>query len=243
MTQPDPNRLLASFGRTRGRRLRAGKQRLMDELLPKIELSLDEVSQWQGATDTTLFPHSATVSQYNLCLEIGFGGGEHLAHQAALHPDRGFIGCEPFINGIGDLLKKIEAQALSNIRIFPDDARLLLEKLPDASLSHVFILYPDPWPKARHHKRRLVAKPLLDMLARTLRAGGQLQLATDHEGYACWMLEQLLSHPAFRWHARRAADWLNPPPDWLSTRYEQKALAGRPTYLLFERLASGAPIA
>lgn len=173
-----------------------------------------------------------------LWLEIGFGGGEHLAHQAMLHPNTAIIGCEPYINGIGDLLKKIEAEKLENIRVFTEDARLLIEKLPGACLDKVFILYPDPWPKARHHKRRLIAGPFLDMLARVMKPGATLQLATDWADYATWMLEQLLPHPSFAWTAKTCDDWLNPPADWLSTRYEQKALREKrtPTYLSFLRL-------
>ena len=210
-------RLLASFGRRKGRKLRSGKQELYDELLPTLEISLEEV---------------ASLAQ-PLWLEIGFGGGEHLAHIAQLHPDITMLGCEPYVNGIAGLLEHISEQELSNIRIFTDDARLLIDKLPDASLSRVFILYPDPWPKARHNKRRLVNTELLDMLARVMKPGAELRLATDHADYATWMLERLQAHLAFSWTAKNPEDWLNPPPEWIPTRYEQKGLAGRPTYLNF----------
>ncbi len=170
-------------------------------------------------------------------LEIGFGGGEHLAHQAALHPEIGIIGCEPYINGIAGLLKHIDDHKLHNIRIYSEDARLLMERLPDASLERVFILYPDPWPKARHHKRRLISTEFLNALARVMKPGAELRLATDHADYCAWMLEHLLSHSAFEWTAKICDDWLNPPPDWISTRYEQKALAGRPTYLDFHAVS------
>lgn len=211
-------RLLPSYGRTRGRRLRSGKQALMSERLPGLEISL---------------PLAEGKEHW---LEIGFGGGEHLAQQASLNPQVGFIGCETYINGIGDLLKKIEAQKLSNIRLFTQDARLLMEKLPVRCLQRVYILYPDPWPKARHHKRRLISKEFLDELARIMKPGAALRLATDHADYAAWMLERLLAHPEFRWRAQRCADWLLPWPEYTPTRYEQKALAGRPTYLEFERI-------
>ncbi len=227
------DRLLASFGRRQGRRLRTGKRTLVDTLLPTIQLSLDEVVQWQSGKAAELFNHLTTQPLNHVFLEIGFGGGEHLAHQAMLHPDIGMIGCEPYINGIGDLLKKIDAQKIRNIRVFPNDARLLIEKLPDRCLDKVFILYPDPWPKSRHHKRRLISMAFLDDLARVMKPGAALQLATDHADYAAWMLERLLAHPKFTWTAQACADWLNPPPDWIPTKYEQKALAGRPTYLNF----------
>jgi len=225
-TQP---KLIASYGRRRGRRLRSTKQSLMDARLPELTIALPE----NGKLDlSTLFPKTK-----NIWLEIGFGGGEHLTHQAALHPDIGIIGCEPYINGIAGLLKSIDDNKLKNIRIHPADARLLLEKLPDASISRVFILYPDPWPKARHHKRRLISKEFLDSLARVMQPGAELRLATDWEDYATWMLEHLIAHPDFSWTASTCDDWLTPPADWLSTRYEQKALKeGRiPTYLRFIR--------
>jgi tRNA (guanine-N7-)-methyltransferase len=119
--------------------------------------------------------------------------------------------------------------------VYNDDARLLIEKLPSHSISKVFILYPDPWPKVRHHKRRLVSKVTLDMLARVMKPGAELRLATDDADYCTWMLEALESHPDFAWQARKADDWLNPWDDWIPTRYEQKALAGRPTYLTYKR--------
>lgn len=221
------HRPLASFGRRRGRTLRSGKQTLLDTLLPKLEITLPETG--------TLKPETLFKQAERIWLEIGFGGGEHLAHQAELYPHVGIIGCEPYINGIGDLLKKIGTQKLSNIRIFTDDARLLIEKIPDACLEKVFILYPDPWPKARHHKRRLVSKETLDMLARVMKPEAELRLATDHADYATWMLERLLIHSEFTWTAQTSNDWKNPPDDWVTTRYEQKRLAGTPTYLNFIR--------
>lgn len=219
--RPD-TRLLPSYGRRRGRRLRQGKQTLFDTLLPELEIALP---------DATLNPASLFSSKKSFCLEIGFGGGEHMAHQASLYPDAGFIGCETYINGIAGLLKHISDNKTQNIRIFTDDARLLIEKLADASLDKVFILYPDPWPKARHHKRRIISPEFLDSLARVMKPGAQLRLATDYADYATWMLERLLSHAAFKWTAKSCDDWLTPWADWIPTRYEQKALAGRPTYL------------
>ena len=217
----EPKRLLASYGRRRGRRLRTTKQGLFDELLPKLA-----VDDWMKALPTPLW------------LEIGFGGGEHLAHQATLNPNVSIIGCEPYINGIAGLLKHITDHKVNNVRIWQQDARLIIDALPDASVERVFILYPDPWPKSRHHKRRLVSTPTLDRLARIMKPGALLRLATDDYDYCTWMLEHMLTHSQFSWNAKSCDDWLKPPADWLSTRYEQKALAaGRvPTYLNFTRI-------
>ena len=158
-------------------------------------------------------------------LEIGFGGGEHLAAQAELRRDIGFIGCEVFENGIAKLLGEVECRHLANIRLFIDDARLLIGALPAASVERVFILFPDPWPKRRHHKRRIVSRETLDGLARIMSDGAELRLATDDPDYFSWMLECVTGHPAFAWLARRPADWRERPPDWPPTRYEEKARA------------------
>lgn len=228
LSEHPANQLLPSYGRQRGRKLRPMKQGLMDNLLPQLTVTLPE-----GEMDlAAVFPERREV-----WLEIGFGGGEHLAHQAGLYKQAGIIGCEPFLNGTAALLSAIRDQALDNIRIYNGDARLLIEHLPDAALSKAFILYADPWPKARHHKRRLISTEFLTLLARVMKPGAELRLATDDVDYCTWMLEHLLAHPDFRWTAKDCEDWLNPWSDWISTRYEQKALkAGRgPTYLSFVR--------
>ncbi|MEK6746611.1 MAG: tRNA (guanosine(46)-N7)-methyltransferase TrmB [Pseudomonadota bacterium] len=212
---------LRSFGRRKGRNLRPTKQGLFDTLLPSLQISLPE--------SRISNPESRTW------LEIGFGGGEHLAHMASLHPEVQFIGCEPYVNGIAGLLAHIDKNKLSNIRIYSDDARDLVAALPDNSLERVFILYPDPWPKTRHHKRRIVSSEFLSELARVMKPGAELRLATDSADYATWMLERLLANKNFKWLAKTCDDWLNPPAEWISTRYEQKALAGIPTYLNFVR--------
>ena len=169
-------------------------------------------------------------------LEIGFGAGEHLAWQGARHPDIGLIGCEPFVNGVSSLLKRIDEGGLDNIRIHPDDARPLIESLPEASIARCFLLFPDPWPKARHHRRRFVRLETLDSLARILTDGAEFRIASDDSGLVDWMLYQLRRHPAFRWSATRAQDWRTRPEDWPPTRYEAKALHGRPVYLTFRRI-------
>jgi tRNA (guanine-N7-)-methyltransferase len=218
------------YGRRRGRPLRPGQRRLKEELLPRLAISLPE----HGRLDPrSLFP--ATVR--DVWLEIGFGAGEHLAQQAEAHPEDGFIGSEVFEDGVVRLLGEVARRGLGNVRLFTDDARLLLAALPPASLGRVFILFPDPWPKRRHHKRRLVAPATLDLLAAAMTNGAELRLATDDRDYLAWMLEHTIAHPDFVWLARRPTDWRERPDDWPATRYEAKArAAGRiPAFLRFMR--------
>jgi tRNA (guanine-N7-)-methyltransferase len=193
-----------------------------------------------GATlrPAALFPFETS----EIWLEIGFGAGDHLAWQAQRNPRVGFLGCEPFVEGVANLLSRIERDGLRNIRILDDDARLLLDSLAPESLDRVFILFPDPWPKTRHHKRRIVTTETLDRLARAMRPGAELRLATDHADYAAWMLAHATDHPAFAWTARRAADWRDPPADWPGTRYEAKAArqGRRACHLHFRRRAAAA---
>jgi tRNA (guanine-N7-)-methyltransferase len=171
-------------------------------------------------------------------LEIGFGGGEHLVWQAQHHPQVGIIGCEPFEEGVVKVLALIEEQGIANIQVHPDDVRPLLRWLPAGVLDRAFVLFPDPWPKMRHRKRRLVATPLLDQLARVLKPGAELRLATDIGDYARTMLAALMRHPEFRWTATGPSDWRKRPADWPQTRYEAKALreGRRCTYLRFARV-------
>jgi tRNA (guanine-N7-)-methyltransferase len=171
-------------------------------------------------------------------LEIGFGGGEHLVWQAQHHPQVGIIGCEPFEEGVVKVLALIEEQGIANIQVHPDDVRPLLRWLPAGVLDRAFVLFPDPWPKMRHRKRRLVATPLLDQLARVLKPGAELRLATDIGDYARTMLAALMRHPEFRWTATGPSDWRKRPADWPPTRYEAKALreGRRCTYLRFARV-------
>ena len=218
------------YGRRRGRRLRPGRRLLTDELLPRLAIELPQ----QGPLDpAALF----TPPRRDVWFEIGFGAGEHLAEQAERHPEIGFLGSEVFENGVARLIGDIAHRELANIRIFADDAQLLLERLMPASIGRLFILFPDPWPKERHHKRRLIAPPTLDRLAAILRPGAELRLATDDSGYLAWMLRHLTAHPEFRWTARRPSDWRQRPHDWPPTRYEKKALTAgrRPAFLRFVR--------
>ena len=180
-----------------------------------------------------LFPDApARVS-----LEIGFGGGEHLIAAAIADRQAGFIGVEPYLNGMASAVAAIDDLQLANVRLFDGDAAHLLDWLPAASLDAVDLLYPDPWPKKRHWKRRFVSTENLDRLARALRAGGRFRFASDIPPYVEWTLLHTLRHPAFAWTAERAGDWRRPFPDWPGTRYEAKAIAaGRaPTYLAFAR--------
>ena len=222
-----PDRLIHSYGRRRGRPLRANRAALIDELLPQLAIAAPQAE----IAPATLFAPAAEA----VWLEIGFGGGEHLAAQAESHPAVGFIGAEPYINGMSSLLARIRERGLANIRLWPDDIRLLLPALRPASLGRVFILFPDPWPKARHHKRRLIAPDFLGALARVMAPGGELRFATDDPGYLEWSLERFAAHPAFE-RLAPAADPHIRPADWPATRYEAKGLAGHPpAFLRFRR--------
>ena len=226
-----PGRL---YGRRRARPLRQGQLRLREELLPRLAVGLPLA----GSLDPrSLFP----VPVRDVWLEIGFGAGEHLAEQAERHPEIGFIGCEVFEDGIVRLLGEVARRGFGNIRMFTDDARLLLAALPPGSIGRVFVLFPDPWPKRRHHKRRLVAPATLDLLAAAMSDGAELRLATDDRDYLAWMLAHAMAHPDFVWLARRPADWRERPDDWPETRYEAKArAAGRmPVFLRFTRRPRG----
>jgi len=220
------------YGRRRGPALSPHRRQLLAELLPRVAYPVPAAGRI--ARPLAPFPHRRWRG---LWLEIGFGAGEHLAAQAAAHPDIAVIGCEPYVNGVARLLSAIEAAALDNVRIWPDDARAVVEALPDRCLGRVFMLFPDPWPKTRHHKRRLLGEPLLGELARVMRDGAELRLASDDRGYCRWMLARLVGHPAFAWMTRAAYDWQRRPADWPQTRYEHKArAAGRGcVYLSFTR--------
>jgi tRNA (guanine-N7-)-methyltransferase len=171
-------------------------------------------------------------------LEIGYGGGEHLLWQAEQNPKIGLIGAEPYEGGTAKLLSKLEVSHARNIRLHEGDAREIIDALPDASLGRVFILFPDPWPKTRHHKRRFIQMELLDRLAQVMKSGAELRFATDDRSYLVWALERIAAHPMFEWTAERAADWMTRPADWPQTRYEAKAIKGPPTYLRFARSAT-----
>ena len=230
---PGPQRLV--YGRRKGRRLRAAQRERLAGSTGTIRFELPAEG---GLRPSELFPR--TYADY--WLEIGFGAGEHLAEQAARHPELGFLGAEVFENGVARLLAELEGRRLDNVRVLMDDARLLLRALPTHSIGRAFILFPDPWPKLRHHKRRMVSAGTLDELGRVLREGAELRLATDDVGYLRSMLELAPVHPQFEWLARGPADWRRRPEDWPPTRYEEKAIAaGRTPYFLRFRRRNGAP--
>ena len=218
-------------GRRQGRKLRAAQEARLAEALPRYAFPLAALATRDPAG---LFPRRPEA----VWLEIGFGGGEHLAWQARHHPGIGLIGCEVFRNGIVTALQHVEDAGLANVRLHTEDARPLLDALPEASIARAFILFPDPWPKARHHKRRLVGPRTLEALARVLADGAELRLATDDPPYLRAMLATACAHPAFAWTARRPADWRERPADWPGTRYEAKAIAQRrpPAFLRLARL-------
>ncbi|HET9067075.1 MAG TPA: tRNA (guanine(46)-N(7))-methyltransferase TrmB [Amaricoccus sp.] len=210
------------YGRRHGKKLKPSQRQALDEVLPRLSVPLPPV-----------FPDGFPNGR-PLWLEVGFGGGEHLAHQAAAHPEVGLIGCEPYVNGVAMALLRIEAAGLENVRIHPGDARDLIDALPDGSLARVFLLYPDPWPKARHHRRRFASPENLAALRRVMLPGAELRIATDIADYARHALEAVADAPGFE--VASAAD--TPWPGWPGTRYEAKALAAgrRPRYLSVRRL-------
>jgi tRNA (guanine-N7-)-methyltransferase len=223
MDNPPP---LRSFGRIKSRVIKPRQAALMDSLLPQIRVPLEPFDP------RALMPDAAQV-----WLEIGFGGGEHMAAQADLHRDVLILGAEPFQNGVASALRHIDERGLSNIRLQDGDVREMMARLPGACLERVFILFPDPWPKARHNKRRLVNAELLVELARLLTPGGRLRFATDWADYADWTLERVLASGLFAWPAERADDWRVPPADHVTTRYEEKRLGDcAPVFLDFVRV-------
>ncbi|HRC26289.1 MAG TPA: tRNA (guanine(46)-N(7))-methyltransferase TrmB [Alphaproteobacteria bacterium] len=229
--RPAPPRL---FGRRLGRPLKAARAQVLETLLPHLDISLPEVSGVQ-ITPEALFPDAGSLD--GCWMEIGFGNGEHLAALMDRHPATGFIGVEPFRAGLSMFLKSIRGKSLTHIRVFADDAMMLVDRLAGGCLDGIYILNPDPWPKKRHHKRRIVSAANLDRMARVLKSGGKLVMATDVDDLADWMVTQAVRHPAFVWASRRADDWRVPPADWIETRYEVKGRqAGRrQTYLFFTR--------
>lgn len=223
----DPAKKTYIFGRQKHKKLSPRQLDLIENSLPNLQIDplqpFGTQPLWAGSAD--------------LWLEIGFGGGEHLAHMAGENPDINFIGCEPFINGIAKLLVAIEDKNLQNIRIYDNDARHVITWLPEASLSRVYLLYPDPWPKSRHHKRRFVTTETLAMLARVMKPGSDLIVASDIEDYIRTSLLALEQSPDFIYHEEQKAEWHIPPEGWSGTRYEQKAFreGRKPTYLKIKR--------
>jgi tRNA (guanine-N7-)-methyltransferase len=219
---------LRSFGRIKSRPIKPRQAALFDTLMPTVRLPVPA----EGKIDVAALMRGAA----EVWLEIGFGGGEHLAAQAARRPDALMIGCEPFLNGVASALRHIDEQGLKNVRLHDDDARAVVAALPDASLDRVMILFPDPWHKARHNKRRLIQPEFTAELARVLKSGGRLRFVTDWNDYAGWALERLIATPGLVWLADEKADWTVAPEDHVVTRYEEKRLGDtNPIFLEFEQ--------
>ncbi|HUE78991.1 MAG TPA: tRNA (guanine(46)-N(7))-methyltransferase TrmB [Sphingomicrobium sp.] len=218
----DPTTLNRLYGRSSGHKLRPAQQQLIDTLLPAIAVPAD------GEITSPLLFGDAKGHERPLHLEIGFGSGEHLAARADLLPDHGFIGCEPFLNGVATALGHVRDRHLANVRIYRGDALDVLRRLPDGALSFVYLLHPDPWPKARHAKRRMINDGPLDLIAAKLRAGGEFRLGTDDPTYCRWAMMIMSRRRDFEWLAERPADFVERPGSWPETRYEAKARkAGR----------------
>ena len=231
-TESGPRRQGAGsfFGRRRGKTLTALHAGLIRQMLPSLIVDLERPAPPNLAL---LFPAAAN----RIRVEIGFGGGEHLAHEAENHPDIGFFGVEPFVNGMAKLLALVSRKELSNIRLYDFDAALLLDWLPADSITQIDLLYPDPWPKKRQNKRRFISDANLSKIARVLVPGGKLCVASDIDGYINWTLLHVLAHGGLVWDAKDADDWRLPYDGWEGTRYEAKALReGRaPVYLTFSK--------
>jgi len=219
------SRPLRTFGRVKGRPLKPTQERLLETLAPGLALPAT------GPVDPRMLFGGRTTA-----LEIGFGGGEHLAAQAAVMTDWGFIGVEPFLNGYAACLRHLSDGGHANVRLHQGDARDVVARLPDGALARIWILFPDPWQKARHHKRRLIQPDFVVALARVLAAGGEVRFATDWRDYAVWTLRQFLASPDFAWAAERAADWRGAFEGHVTTRYETKRLGDvAPIFLRFVR--------
>lgn len=221
-----PRRL---YGRSKGRPLSQRQAELLERLLPRLACDPSR----PPSAPSELFQTPVR----DVWLEIGFGDGEHLAEAAGRNGDVGFIGCEPFVNGMAKLLVRLEARGLTNVRLYQGDAVEVIDWLPAESVGRVFLLYPDPWLKRRHHKRRFISSENLAKLARIMKSGAQLRLATDIDAYGGWALARLRASAEFSWTAQTAGDWLKPWDGWTRTKYESKALSAgiAPVYLTFVR--------
>lgn len=219
------------FGRRKGHRLRTHHADLIEHLLPRLSL---DIVQTAPANLASLF----ALGTENVRLEIGFGGGEHLIAEALAHPQTGFIGCEPYVNGMAKILAQIEARGVSNIRLFAGDAAELVAWAPSHALSRIDLIHPDPWPKRRHWKRRFVQDTTVAAMARVLRDDGEFRFVCDIDDYCAWTLAHLMRSPDFTWAAERADDWRHPWPGYTMTRYGAKATreGRRAAYLIFRRV-------
>ncbi len=224
------------FGRRKAQKLKARKQGLVDNLLPQLVLDPSgqppaDLAQLFGQDENS----DHKIDRFRM--EIGFGGGEHLAKEAELNRDIGFVGIEPFINGMAKMLGEVENRSLTNVRLYDEDAALVMDWLPEESFDRIDLLYPDPWPKKKQLKRRFVSQANLDRIARILKPGGEFRFTSDITSYVNWTLLHCSKHPMFEWTAQCADDWDQPWPNWHRTRYEAKAFReGRtPAYLIFKK--------
>lgn len=232
------------YGRRKGKKLKPSREVLLDAFLPKVRLNVTG----ENVDPATCF----SVPVKSVWLEIGFGGGEHLAEQSAQRPDTGFIGAEVFVNGVSSLLThltgkersgdvdenvELKAGRVDNVRVHDNDVRDILPKFKDGAFERIYVLFPDPWPKRKHANRRFIGPKNLPVLARLLKSGGELRIASDDMNYIRWSLEHLMKSDDFEWTAKTADDWRKPPADWVNTRYELKALSQgkKPVYLIFGR--------
>lgn len=235
------------YGRRKGKKLKTSRVVLLEAFLPEVKLRrFDEAETVDPASEFPFVPNG-------VWLEIGFGGGEHLAEQSRRRPETGFIGAEVFVNGVTSLLAHLSGTEgkgnldpenvgladgrTDNVRVYDEDVRDLFPHFKDGSFDRIYVLFPDPWPKRKHRDRRFIGPKNIPVLARLLKSGGELRVASDDMKYIRWSLEHLMKSDAFEWTAQRADDWRKPPADWVPTRYEQKALAQgkKPVYLTFRR--------
>lgn len=231
----DPNNSLHKKRKVHGRTFTKGMSQrqfdLLEHFLPKVALDIDTLK----TKDISSLFNDAKKQTW---MEVGFGGGEHIARQARQNPDIGFIACEPFQNGVAKLLTEMDTDNIKNIKVHNDDARTILDHLPTASIDKMFLLYPDPWHKSKHHKRRFICPENLTQIARVLKKEAIFFVASDIPDYVSWTLRHLQIDDNFEWLAKHDQDWLSPPSDWVATRYERKAkMAGRKSaYMFFRRL-------
>lgn len=231
---PNPDKAKRFYGRRQGRPLKGQRADAIETLLPRLSVPTDLLRETGELLPSSLFDSS--YKEY--WLEIGFGAGEHLTALMRRHPDHAFLGAEPYINGMSAFLKDIADEPHDNVRVHMDDAMMLANSLSDACLDGMYVLNPDPWHKARHHKRRMIRRENLDVFARILKPGAQLICSTDVPDLADWMITELSLHPAFEWTAKCADDWRIPPEDWITTAYEVKGAKGAKvmSYLFFDRV-------
>jgi tRNA (guanine-N7-)-methyltransferase len=224
------------FGRSKGKTLRAQQSAIFADVMPRLRIP--------AGTDMIDPAALFSFEPKAIRLEIGFGGGEHLLKRAQEFPEVGFIGCEPFVNGMAKLLRDVDQLALRNIRVFDNDATYLLQRLPEKSIDWIDLLYPDPWPKRKQRKRRFISAETLALFAHCLKPEGKFCFASDIDDYIGWTLDRIVGSPDWRWPALAPADWVTPYPGWITTRYEAKAFkAGRtPAYLSFIRTNASGPV-